>query len=138
MKYTALAGAFFAAVLITSPLFAFAKAGDPISGTSVGLEHDPGGVVISQTKTNRAGVAIFQNVKPGKYRAQIDWGDGVASGPISKKPTAVIEIDIPGQAAFKVSENESPLPINRIPFNVTGTKAQTVTIIITTSSPHGL
>src|SRR5665213_3458969 len=113
MKPTLVVGAFLAAVLIASPVLA--KQGDPIPGISVGLDHDPGGVVVSQTKTNRAGVAVFQNVKPGKYRltiGTIDWGDGSTTrGPISEKSTAVIEINVPGQA--KIADNESPRPDDR-------------------------
>ncbi len=113
MKYTALAGAFFAAALIASPLFAFAKAGDPIPGLSIGLEGDPGSVVIAQAKTNSAGVAVFQNVKPGKYQLTVYVAG--ASGGVwktendSSRPTnggvthedtweAAFEINIPGQA----------------------------------------
>jgi hypothetical protein len=77
MKATLVFGAFLAAVLIASPLLA--KQGDPITGIVIGLEHEPGGVVVSQTKTNSAGVAVFPKMKPGKYRITIgiiDWGDG--------------------------------------------------------------
>ena len=140
MKAILVVSAFLEAVLIASPVFA--KAGDPISGTSVGLDHDPGGVVVSQTKTNSAGVAVFQNVKPGKYRltiGTIDWGDGSTTrGPISEKSTAVIEINVPGQA--KIADNESPGPDDRsmktadqhvVPFTVTGNEVRTVTVTIT-------
>jgi hypothetical protein len=87
MKYTALAGAFFAAALIASPLFAFAKAGDPIPGLSIGLEGDPGSVVIAQAKTNSAGVAVFQNVKPGKYQLTVYVAG--ASGEFGKPRTTL-------------------------------------------------
>jgi hypothetical protein len=107
MKATLVVGAFLAAGLIASPVFA--KVGDPINGVPIGLESDPGSVVISQTKTNKAGVAVFQNVKPGKYRftiGTINWGDGsTARGPISKKQTVVAGIRIdneqPGGAIMK-------------------------------------
>jgi hypothetical protein len=140
MKPTLVVGAFLAAVLIASPVLA--KQGDPIPGTVVGIEHDPESVVVSQTKTNSAGVAEFQNVKPGKYRltiGTIDWGDGSTTrGPISEKSTAVIEINVPGQA--KIADNESPRPDDRsmktadqhvVPFTVTGNDVRTVTVTIT-------
>jgi hypothetical protein len=56
--------AFLAAALIASPVFA--KPGDPIQGTSVGLEHDPCQYDCpngSKMKTNSVGVAVFRNVK---------------------------------------------------------------------------
>lgn len=125
MKATLVFGAFLAAVLIASPVLA--KQGDPIVGIVIGIEHDPGGVVVSQTKTNSAGVAVFRNVKPGKYRltiGTINWGDGSAArGPISDQAqggsrsrmsiadqaaggglsktsvrSAGIEVNVPGQA----------------------------------------
>ena len=153
MKTTLVVGAFLAAVLITSPLFAFAKAGDPIPGVPIGLDHDPGGVIVSQTKTNSAGVAVFRNVKPGKYRIIIDaifdrWGQA------SNCPCAAdIEIKVPGQAKVVriVSKADAHSRITAIaidprdvsgnrllmPFTVTGSKIQTVTVAIVTSRPHG-
>ena len=136
MKAILVVSAFLAAVLIASPVFA--KAGDPISGTSVGLDHDPGGVVVSQTKTNSAGVAVFQNVKPGKYRLTVSsifdrWGN--------LRSTAVIEITVPRQA--NISDNESPRPDDRsmktadqrlVPFTVTGNEVRTVTVTLTQGS----
>jgi hypothetical protein len=141
MKAAFVVGAFLAAGLIASPVFA--KQGDPIPGVPIGLEGDPGSVLIAQAKTNRAGVAVFQNVKPGKYRltvGTINWGDGsTARAPISKKPTVVIKINVPGQAT--ISENESPIPNTRsmnaeqlsfsIRFIVSGDKLQTVAATIT-------
>jgi hypothetical protein len=125
MKTPLVVGAFLAAVLIASPVLA--KQGDPIPGVPIGLEGEPGGVVVSQTKTNSAGVAVFPNVKPGKYRitiGTIDWGDGSpkrmpisdqsaggnrsrmpisdqAAGGILTKTTVLsagIEVNVPGQA----------------------------------------
>lgn len=151
MKATLVFGAFLAAVLIASPVLA--NPGDPIPGTVVGLEHDPGSDVVSQTQTNSAGVAVFQNVKPGKYRltiGSIDWGDGspkrmpisdqAAGGVLTKTSvkSAVIEINVPGQS--KIADNESPRPDDRsmktaarhvVPFSVTGDDVRTVTVTIT-------
>jgi hypothetical protein len=137
-------GAFLAAVLIAAPLFA--KVGDPIQGVPVGLDHDPGSVVISQTKTNSEGVAAFKNVKPGKYQLviSINWGDGsktsaapMATGQAHKAvatvQTAIVNINIPGQAPLKISENESPKPAGAylVPFTVTGNEAKTFTVTVT-------
>ena len=98
MKALLVLGAFFVSVSIALPLHALATAGVPVQGTPVGLDHEPDDVMVSRTQTNRAGVAVFQNVKPGKYRltiGTINWGDhSTARGPISKKPTAVIEINV--------------------------------------------
>ena len=126
--------ALLALVSIASPVFA--SPGDPIPGTQVGLEHDPGSVVISQTKTNSAGVATFQNVKPGKYRLTVYVAG--ASGGVWKtenkapRPPVVVEINVPGQAPFKIAENESPRPHDRIffPFTVKGNDVRTFTATI--------
>ena len=136
MKAILVVSAFLAAVLIASPVFA--KAGDPIPRIAVGIEHDPGSVVVSQTKTNSAGVAVFQNVKPGKYRLTVSsifdrWGN--------LRSTAVIEITVPRQA--NISDNESPRPDDRsmktadqrlVPFTVTGNEVRTVTVTLTQGS----
>jgi hypothetical protein len=136
MKATLVLGAFLAAVLIASPVLA--KQGDPIPGTDVGLEHDPGSVVISKAQTNGAGVAVFPNVKPGKYRLTVSsifdrWGN--------LRSTAVIEITVPRQA--NISDNESPRPDDRsmktadqrlVPFTVTGNEVRTVTVMLTQGS----
>ena len=95
MKATLVVGAFLAAGLIASPVFA--KVGQPIQGTDVGLDHEPGNVVISQTKTNDAGVAVFQNVKPGKYQLTINQVTRTGTTPAGVCP-CVIEITVPGQA----------------------------------------
>jgi hypothetical protein len=127
-------GAFLAAVLIAAPLFA--KVGDPIVGVPIGLEGDPGSVVISQKKTDSEGVAVFKNVKPGKYRLVVyiaTAGGGVwKTDDKSKGPAIVIKIDVPGQAAFKITENESPRPADTflVPFTVTGNEVKTFTATI--------
>src|SRR5665213_733277 len=139
MKATLVVGAFFAAALIALPLFAIAKPGDPISGVPVGLEHDPCGRCDSvQTKTNREGVAVFQNVKPGKYQISVN-GIFDRWGPESMCPCiALMQITVPGQT--KISENEAPRPKSRsmktpdtrfVPFTVAGNRVQTVTVALT-------
>jgi hypothetical protein len=139
MKAT-LVGAFLAAALIALPLFALAKQGDAIPGIAIGLEGDPGSAVISQTKANSTGVAVFRNVKPGKYRLTI----GTISENESRRPTAVIEINIPGQTKVGriVSEADghsmnlmikamktADRPL--VPFTVAGNEVRTVTVTIT-------
>jgi hypothetical protein len=149
MKATLVVGAFLAAGLIASPVFA--KVGEPISGTQVGLEHDPGSVVIAQTKTNSAGVAIFQSVKPGKYRLIIGtilWPRVDSRGKISEnespRPAASIEINIPGQAkvvgtiskANALSKTREDLNFS-IRFIVAGNRAQTVTAFVEQTLGYG-
>jgi hypothetical protein len=129
--------ALLVAILVALPLFA-AEPGKPIDGTDVGLDHEPGGGVVSRTQTNRAGVAVFQNVKPGKYRISVN-GIFDRWGPESMCPCiALLQIAVPGQK--RISDNESPRPQNRsmktpdtrfVPFTVAGNKVQTVTITIT-------
>lgn len=57
---------------------AFAAPGDPIQGTPVGLEGDPGSIVVAHGVTNDKGQVDFGNLMPGKYRIVID-GTGLAS-----------------------------------------------------------
>jgi hypothetical protein len=47
-----------------------ATVGTPISGTSVGLDHDPEGFVASGT-TDRSGGVTFTNLKPGQYKVSL-------------------------------------------------------------------
>jgi hypothetical protein len=155
MKATLVFGAFLAAVLIASPVLA--KQGDPIPGIAIGLDHDPGSVVVSQTKTNSAGVAVFPNVKPGKYRLTIGTiticchpgsdrmpiSDQAAGGVLTKTSvqSAGIEINVPGQANVTqtISQADSTKSVRahddgagslKVPFTVEGAKLQTVTITI--------
>jgi hypothetical protein len=150
MKPSLPISAILAAVLIASPLFA--KAGDTINGVPIGLEGDPGSVVISQTKTNSEGVATFRNVKPGKYRLVIgiDWGDGSTTRkPVSKisenespLPTAVIGINVPGQAkvvytvqgSHTYAEEKTKVGTGQlllVPFTVAGNEVRTFTATVT-------
>jgi hypothetical protein len=46
---------------------AFAAAGDPINGIPVGLEGDPGQIVVAHGVTDGKGQVTFGNVAPGKY-----------------------------------------------------------------------
>jgi hypothetical protein len=99
------------------------------------LEHDPGSVVISQTKTNSAGVAVFPNVKPGKYRMIINgifdrWGGGPC-------PCAAdIEIDVPGQAKVVRSVSKPDARSMKtadplvVPFTVAGNEVRSVSVTI--------
>jgi hypothetical protein len=121
--------AFLAAALIASPLIA--KPGEPIAGVPIGLEGDPGSVVISQAKTNGEGVAVFRNVKPGKYQLTINQVIRTGTAPAS------IEINIPGQAkvvgtiskANALSKTREDLNFS-IRFIVAGNRAQTVTVFL--------
>ena len=57
---------------------AFAVGGMPVSDISVGLEGDPGSIVVARGVTDDKGQVDFGNVMPGKYRIVID-GPGLAS-----------------------------------------------------------
>jgi hypothetical protein len=130
MKNTLAVSAFFAAILIALPLFALAY---PITGINILLPSSPD--AISRT-TNSAGVAVFQNVKPGKHQltiGSINWGDGTQKS-TSKKSTVVIQISVPGQpkveSTFTYNGPAKTTGQRFAPFSVLGTKLQTVTVTI--------
>ena len=56
---------------------AFAAPGDPIPSVPIGLEGDPGSVVIAHGVTDGKGQFNFGNLKPGKYLIVLD-GKGLA------------------------------------------------------------
>ena len=135
MKATLVVGAFLAAVL-ASPLFALAIGdGVPINGIVIGFEHDPGGWFTKTMRTNSAGVAVFRNVEPGKYRLMIGtiaW-KSVGRGSISSKSRATFEIDVPGQTRIvqTIYQADATSANARLaPFSVKGGKLQTVTVTI--------
>ena len=142
MKAILVLGAFFVSVLIALPLHALATAGVPISGIPIGLEGDPGSIVITQTKTNSAGVAVFRNVKPGSYRLVVSvlpsrpTSGGITHQDDWSSPTvAMLEISIPGQAKNKFTllfngKTTKATERRLAPFTVMGSKLQTVTATI--------
>jgi hypothetical protein len=148
--------AFCAAAFIVSPMFAFATThwgdtqGKPIQGTDVGLDHDPGNIVVSHSLTNSAGLAVFQNVKPGRYAVtigSIDWGDGNQRENGLTKVGAGVLILVSGQrtAAFTISRTHTEAKgpktdeahgggtrdERRFAFAVTGNQDRTVTVRLT-------
>ena len=46
---------------------AYAGPGDPIPNVGVGLDHDPGGNLVAQVKTDGKGNATFGKLAPGRY-----------------------------------------------------------------------
>jgi hypothetical protein len=61
---------FFAACMaafVVAASLAHATVGTPIQGTPVGLDHDPGGNLVAQTKTDAKGNATFGKLAPGRY-----------------------------------------------------------------------
>ena len=50
----------------------FAAAGDPIVGVPIGLEGDPGSIVVAKGVTNDKGQVTFGNVAPGMYFVVLD------------------------------------------------------------------
>ena len=68
-------------------------AGTPISGTPVGLDHDPGGERISTTTTDEHGAFHFANLPAGKYKLTLPGqsarsvrvdADGIAGGNVMR------------------------------------------------------
>lgn len=69
-------------------------AGDPIQGTSVGLEGDPGSIKVS-AKTDKTGAFHFDKLPAGKYKLKLDGlpsqsltvgADGIADGKVMRGP----------------------------------------------------
>ncbi|MCE9603315.1 MAG: PDZ domain-containing protein [Planctomycetia bacterium] len=56
-----------AAIILMSPLFAFAGPDDPIADIHVGLGHDPGSTLVATTKTDADGKFAFMGLQTGKY-----------------------------------------------------------------------
>lgn len=46
--------------------------GDPVPGTSVGLDHDPGGSIMAHTTTNEFGRYSFNNIPAGCYKIYVN------------------------------------------------------------------
>ena len=68
--------AFAGAMMSLSATAAFGT--EPISGTSVGLDHDPEGI-IARGATDRDGKVVFRDLAPGTYVLVIDGPSLVAS-----------------------------------------------------------
>lgn len=73
MKSIFVCAAFACLTLALSPTAAFAIGeGEPISGTSVGLEHDPPRLSVGSGVTDGNGRVTFGKLAPGKYVLVID------------------------------------------------------------------
>lgn len=77
-------------------------AGDPVPGTSVGLDHDPGGP-ISSTKTDENGAFQFTEVPAGKYTLKLPGlpaksvtigDDGTIDGKVERGNDGKINVQI--------------------------------------------
>ncbi len=55
------------ASLVLAASLAYASPGTPISSVPVGLDHDPGGNLVAQVKTDAKGNAAFGKLAPGRY-----------------------------------------------------------------------
>ncbi len=66
MKTNLVRAALLCLAFVLPATAAFATGESPISGTDVGLEHDPAGIVAKGT-TDRNGKVTFRDLKPGKY-----------------------------------------------------------------------
>lgn len=71
-----LVGLGWAALVLMSPQSVLAMPGDPIAFIPVGLEGDPGSVVVATTKTDANGKFEFMGVKAGKYRLVVQAAEG--------------------------------------------------------------
>ncbi|HEY5336888.1 MAG TPA: hypothetical protein VIJ85_01690 [Rhizomicrobium sp.] len=79
MKSNLVCAALACVALALSTTAALAVQGEPISGTSVGLEGDPGSIVITRGVTDGEGHINFGKLLPGKYVAVIDGTSFVAA-----------------------------------------------------------
>lgn len=71
-----LVGLGWAALVLMSPQSVLAMPGEPIAFIPVGLEGDPGSVVVATTKTDANGKFEFMGVKAGKYRLVVQAAEG--------------------------------------------------------------
>lgn len=55
------------AALVLAASLAYASPGTPIQGTPVGLDHDPGGSIVAQGKTDAKANAVLGRLEPGRY-----------------------------------------------------------------------
>jgi hypothetical protein len=100
MKTNLVRVALVCAALALPATAAFAKQGDPIPGTVVGLEGDPGSIVIARGVTDSEGKVSFGNLAPGNYVLVIDGPGFVAAmdrlAPSAKKSSSGLSLGIGG------------------------------------------
>jgi hypothetical protein len=65
-KFSALLALCAFSLTLTASI-AHAKQGDPIPGIPVGLEGDPGSIMVAHAVTNGEGNVTFTNLRPGHY-----------------------------------------------------------------------
>lgn len=92
--------------------------GDPVPGTSVGLDHDPGGP-ISTNKTDVNGVFHFDKLPAGKYKLKVDGlpdqsltvgADGIAGGTVMRGKDGELSIFDRWGNAVAASKDEDKKP----------------------------
>ncbi len=88
----------YTVLALISPRSAPATGSGPIQGTDVGLEGDPGSIIVSTTKTDAEGKFEFHGLKAGKYRLVLLPSD-------SKTAQAGASTNLPQAAA-----RNAPLP----------------------------
>ncbi len=66
LGFMAVAGSAFAG-LAAATKRAVAAEGRLVQGTPIGLDHDPGGNLVAEMKSDGHGVATFDRLIPGKY-----------------------------------------------------------------------
>lgn len=121
-----------------------AIAGDPVPGTSVGLDHDPGGVRFGTTPTDPNGAFQFTNVPAGKYKLTLPGqlpksvsvgADGIIGGTLRRGSDGGMSIfdrwgnqltDTPASGVAKnvsTPDQAADKPVARNPFGGFGSGA---------------
>lgn len=88
MVHAALASAIL--VLFALPAFATVT---PIQGTSVGLDHEPEGIIAKAT-TDRDGKVVFRNLAPDKYVLVIGGKEGLVAATDRDAPANAIRAEV--------------------------------------------
>ena len=115
MKSSLVRAALACVALALTTTAAFAGIGDPIQGVPVGLEGDPGQIVVAHGVTDDKGQVSFGDLKPGKYRIVINAD---ALNPALKKldpkglaHTIVVTFGLAGQKPIAASSVPETFPI---------------------------
>lgn len=89
-----------------SPRSALATVGSPLQGIPVGLEGDPGSIIVATTKTDAEGKFEFKNLKAGNYRLVDQSAEGAG-----KQTTVLDGAQLQLQRTFTITVT----PVNDAP-----------------------
>jgi len=103
------------ATLALTTAAALAIGGEPINGVPVGLEHEPGGIVVARGVTDDKGQVNFGNLAPGKYLIVIS-ADALNMAvkkldPNGLRFTIVVTFGLPGEKPIATSSVPELFPI---------------------------